>query len=59
MGLMDKLKNAAQGAKGKGKEATGRARGDKSQETAGQADQVKSDIKDIGENTKDAFRRDE
>jgi uncharacterized protein YjbJ (UPF0337 family) len=59
MGFMDKLKNAAQGAKGKGKEATGRARGDRSQEVSGQADQVKSDVKDIGDNAKDAFKRDE
>ena len=59
MGFMDKLKNAAQGAKGKGKEATGKARGDRSQQTEGQADQVKADVKDIGENTKDAFKRDE
>jgi uncharacterized protein YjbJ (UPF0337 family) len=59
MGFMDKLKNAAQGARGKGKEATGKARGDRSQQASGQADQVKADVKDIGDNAKDAFKRDE
>jgi uncharacterized protein YjbJ (UPF0337 family) len=52
----DKLRNAAEGAKGKAKEATGRATDDKSMEAEGRADQTKSDLKQAGENVKDAFK---
>ncbi len=54
MGFMDKLKTTFEGLSGKGKEATGKARGDRSQEFEGKADQAKADVKDLGHNVKDA-----
>ena len=56
MGLDDKLSNAAEDAKGKIKEATGRATDDQSLEAEGKGDQAKSDIKGAGEKIKDAFK---
>ncbi|SKB06632.1 CsbD family protein [Aeromicrobium choanae] len=56
MGLDDKLKNAAEDLKGKGKEATGKATDDEKLEAEGKGDQAKSDIKQAGENVKDAFK---
>lgn len=56
MGLDDKLSNAAEDAKGKVKEATGRATDDQSLEAEGKGDQTKSDIKGAGEKIKDAFK---
>ena len=56
MGLGDKISNAAEDAKGKIKEATGKATDDKSLENEGKGDQAKSDVKDAGENIKDAFK---
>jgi uncharacterized protein YjbJ (UPF0337 family) len=56
MGLGDKISNAAEDAKGKAKEATGSATDDKSLEHEGKGDQAKSDLKDAGENIKDAFK---
>jgi uncharacterized protein YjbJ (UPF0337 family) len=57
MDLSDKMENVGDDIKGKGKEAAGKARGDKSQEFEGKADQVKSDAKDIGDNVRDALGR--
>ena len=56
MGLSDKIQNAAEDAKGKMKEATGKATDDEQLEAEGQVDQSKSDLKQAGENVKDAFR---
>ncbi|MDQ3155497.1 MAG: CsbD family protein [Actinomycetota bacterium] len=56
MGLGDKIENAAEDAKGKGKEAAGKAKGDESLEAEGKGDQTKSDFKKAGENVKDAFK---
>ena len=56
MGLTDKLKNQAENAGGKLKEAEGKATGDSTREAQGQADQTKSSLKQAGENVKDAFR---
>ncbi|OBY32662.1 CsbD family protein [Mycolicibacter kumamotonensis] len=56
MGLMDKVRNVAQGAAGKVKEATGRATGNDDLKNEGKADQGKSSLKQAGENIKDAFR---
>lgn len=56
MGLDDKIKNAAEDAKGKVKEATGKATDDESLEAEGKGDQAKSDLKSAGENIKDAFK---
>ncbi|MDN5768862.1 MAG: CsbD family protein [Humibacillus sp.] len=55
MGLMDKAKNAAEDLTGKGKEAAGKATDDQSLEAEGKTDQTKSDLKNAGENVKDAF----
>ncbi|ORA83046.1 CsbD family protein [Mycolicibacter kumamotonensis] len=56
MGLMDKVRNIAQDAAGKVKEATGRATGNDDLKNEGKADQGKSSLKQAGENIKDAFR---
>ena len=56
MGLGDKISNAAEDAKGKIKEATGKATDDESLEAEGKGDQTKSDVKKAGENVKDAFK---
>jgi len=55
MGLGDKISNAAEDAKGKAKEATGKATDDEKLEAEGQADQSKADLKQAGEKVKDAF----
>ena len=52
----DKIKNAIEDVEGKAKEAVGRASGDRSTENEGRKDQAKSDLKDAGENVKDAFK---
>lgn len=57
MGIADKAKNAVENATGKGKEATGRATDDEKLEADGRNDQSKADLKDAGENVKDAFKR--
>jgi uncharacterized protein YjbJ (UPF0337 family) len=57
MGLDDKIKNAAEDAQGKVKEAAGRATDDHSLENEGRADQSKSSLKQAGEKVKDAFSK--
>jgi uncharacterized protein YjbJ (UPF0337 family) len=57
MGFRDKAKNAAQNAAGKGKEAAGKATGDKDLQDEGKADQGESSLKKAGENVKDAFKK--
>ncbi|MFD8755376.1 CsbD family protein [Kitasatospora sp. NPDC059577] len=54
MGTDDKMRNMAEKAGGKIKEAAGKATGDRTIETKGKADQVKSDLKQAGEKIKDA-----
>jgi uncharacterized protein YjbJ (UPF0337 family) len=56
MGLDDKIDNAAEDAKGKAKEAAGKATDDHSLEAEGKGDQVSSDLKGAGEKVKDAFK---
>lgn len=56
MGIGDKIKNAAEEAKGKAKEAMGGATDDHSLEAEGQVDQTKANTKQAGENVKDAFK---
>jgi uncharacterized protein YjbJ (UPF0337 family) len=56
MGASDKIENAAEDAKGKVKEGVGRATGDDEKVAEGKADQTKADIKQAGENVKDAFK---
>lgn len=57
MGFVDKAKNAAEEAAGKVKEAVGNITGDEDTKAEGQADQTKSDLKQAGENVKDAFKK--
>lgn len=57
MSAIDKLKNAAQGFTGKGKQRRGRATGDRHLEREGHADQSSADLKQAGEKVKDAFKK--
>ena len=57
MGLTAKAENPGDKLKGKAKEAAGRATGDRTRENQGKADQSKSDLKQAGENVKDAFKK--
>lgn len=56
MGLDDKIKNAAQDAAGKVKEARGDHKGDPDLKAEGQNDQSAASVKKAGENVKDAFK---
>jgi len=56
MSGMDKAKNQAEDLKGKAKEAMGKATNDEDLEAQGRTDQTKSDLKQAGENVKDAFK---
>ncbi|MGJ7440731.1 CsbD family protein [Aquipuribacter sp. MA13-6] len=58
MGLGDKIKNTAEDLGGKAKEAAGKATDNERLEAEGKADQSKADLKQAGENVKDAFRQD-
>ena len=53
----DKAKNLTQIAKGKVKETVGETTGDDKLEAQGKADQMKGNIKQAGEKTKDAFKK--
>lgn len=56
MGLDDKIKNAVEDISGKAKEAFGKATDNERLEAEGQGDQSKANIKQAGENVKDAFK---
>lgn len=56
MGLDDKIKNAAEDIAGKAKEAFGKGTDNERLEAEGQADQSKANVKQAGENVKDAFK---
>lgn len=56
MGIGDKVRNAAEHAAGKAKEAAGKATDDGSLEAEGKTDQTKASLKEAGENVKDTFR---
>lgn len=56
MGLDDKIRNTAQDMGGKAKEAAGKATDDERLEAEGHADQTAANLKQAGENVKDAFR---
>jgi uncharacterized protein YjbJ (UPF0337 family) len=58
MGLDDKIKNEAQHLGGKAKETAGDATDRDDLKAEGQKDQVAADAKKIGENVKDAFKKD-
>ncbi|WP_310767402.1 CsbD family protein [Mycobacterium sp. Z3061] len=56
MGIIDKVKNAAEDAAGKTKEQIGKLTGNKDTEGEGKKDQAKSNVKKAGENVKDVFK---
>ena len=55
MGAGDKMENAAEEFGGKAKEAAGKMTDDEKMEAEGKADQAKANIKQAGEDVKDAF----
>jgi uncharacterized protein YjbJ (UPF0337 family) len=57
MGLDDKIKNAAQDIAGKAKEGVGKGTDNERLEAEGHADQTKANLKQAGENVKDAFNK--
>ena len=57
MGIDDKVKNAAQEAKGKIKEGYGDLVDDPKLQAEGKADQAAANVKQAGENVKDAFKK--
>ena len=57
MSGIDKAKNKAEELRGKAKEAVGKVTGDKSTENEGKGEQMKSNLKDAGEQVKDAFKK--
>ncbi|OLT50945.1 CsbD family protein [Cellulosimicrobium sp. CUA-896] len=57
MGLGDKIEHAAEEAKGKLKEGTGRATDDERLEAEGQGDQTKANFKQAGDDVRDAFKK--
>ena len=56
MGLEDKISNAAEDAKGKVKEATGKATGDDSLSAEGKGDQASADVKQAAEKVQDTVK---
>lgn len=56
MGADEKIGNAAQEGKGKVKEAVGEATDNERLEAEGERDQATANIKQAGENVKDAFK---
>lgn len=59
MGLDDRIENAAEKAGGKVKEGVGHATGNERLEAEGHVDQTKAEVKDVGEDIKDSFRKDD
>jgi uncharacterized protein YjbJ (UPF0337 family) len=57
VGIEDKAKNSAEAARGKAKDAVGRATGNKDLETEGKSDQLAGHLKQAGEKVKDAIKR--
>jgi len=56
MGNDDKIRNTAEDLKGKAKEGIGKVTDNERLEAEGRADQSAANIKQAGENVKDAFR---
>lgn len=56
MGMDDKMKNAAEELKGKAKEAVGDMTDNEKLEAEGKMDQAKANLKQAGEDVKDAFK---
>ncbi|NYE36792.1 uncharacterized protein YjbJ (UPF0337 family) [Nocardioides cavernae] len=57
MGIADKAKNAAQDIAGKAKEVVGDATDNDKLKAEGKKDQAAADVKQAGENVKDAFKK--
>jgi uncharacterized protein YjbJ (UPF0337 family) len=57
MGLGDKIHNAAEKLRGKGKEAVGDATDNDRLKAEGKRHQVAADLKQAGEKIKDAFKK--
>ena len=57
MGADDKTQNNAEKLGGKVQEGLGKDTGNKDMEAEGQKDQSKADLKNAGENIKDAFKK--
>lgn len=55
MGTMDKIKNMLQSGKGRTKKETGKVTRDRSLEAEGKGDEAAGNLKQAGENVKDAF----
>ncbi|HSP76572.1 MAG TPA: CsbD family protein [Cryobacterium sp.] len=55
MGASDKIKNATEETVGKAKEAAGKLTDNERLEAEGKADQIKANLKQAGENVKDAI----
>ena len=53
----DKIRNAAEEAAGKAKEAVGDLTNNEKLQAEGKSDQVKANLKQAGENVKDAFKK--
>lgn len=58
MGADDKAENKGEKLGGKIKEGVGKLTGNEKMEADGHKDQTKADVKDVGENVKDAFKGD-
>ena len=56
MGWLDKLRNKKDEVSGAAKEQAGKATEDERLEREGKTDQTKSNLKQAGENVKDAFK---
>lgn len=52
----DKMKNTAEDLKGKAKEAAGKVTDNERLKAEGKVDQTKANLKQAGENVKDAFK---
>ena len=57
MSASDKARDKAQVAKGKVKEATGKATGNRSLEAKGKGDKISGNVKQAGEKLKDAVKK--
>ncbi len=54
---VDKIKNKLQSGKGKTKKEVGKASDDRSLEAEGKGDETSGNLKQAGENVKDAFKK--
>lgn len=57
MGIVDKAKNAAEKVVGEVKETVGKHTDDKDLQAEGKKDQAKADVKNVGEDIKDTFKK--